>query len=226
MIDRARFFAGYRTAFGPLAQGQVDGLDLRLGFIEADPLPDVRWISYYLATVKYECADTWRPIVERGPRAYFDRYEPSTAIGKRLGNAEPGDGYRFRGRGDVQLTGRRNYALFGTLLGLDLLANPDLALEPLTAYRIASIGMGRGLFTGVGLAAFINATRCDYVGARRVVNGTDRAELIAGYARTFEAILVASHGAAPAPVPTLTLATVARRLRALADEIERQSQSG
>ncbi len=221
MIDRARFFGGYRQAFGPLTQTQVDGLETRLGFIDADPLPDIRWIAYYLATVKHECADTWRPIVERGPRSYFNRYEPSTAIGRRLGNTEPGDGFRYRGRGDVQLTGRRNYALFGTILGLDLLADPDLALDPLTAYRIACIGMAKGLFTGVGLGKFINAAQCDYVGARRVVNGTDRAQLIAGYARTFEAVLVASHGAPMPPSPTLTLATVARRLRALADEIER-----
>jgi hypothetical protein len=57
------------------------------------------------------------------------------------------------------------------------------------AYRIMSVGMIQGLFTGAKLADFVDGERCDYRNARRIVNGLDRAELIAGYARTLEAIL-------------------------------------
>lgn len=53
-----------------------------------------------------------------------------------LGNVEPGDGQRYKGRGFIQLTGRANYANYGRALGLDLIGNPDLALEPVVAAHI------------------------------------------------------------------------------------------
>ncbi len=69
---------------------------------------------------------------------------------------------------------------------------PSLALDPEVAYAVMSLGMREGLFTGVGLGAFINATACDYVNARQIINRMDRAALIAGYAQGLEAILVYS----------------------------------
>lgn len=54
-----------------------------------------------------------------------------------LGNTEPGDGRRYKGRGLIQLTGRANYARFGSLLGIDLIADPERAAEPVLSLRIA-----------------------------------------------------------------------------------------
>ncbi|MEM9099734.1 MAG: peptidoglycan-binding protein [Pseudomonadota bacterium] len=58
-----------------------------------------------------------------------------------LGNTEPGDGWRYRGRGYLQLTGRANYTRYGRMLGLDLAADPDKATEPEIAWRIAAAYM-------------------------------------------------------------------------------------
>lgn len=198
-FDRAIFFERYRLAFGRLTQSQVIGIETLLGFVEDDPLPSMKWTAYLMATTKHECADTWMPIEERGQRSYFDKYEPGTKIGSALGNTQPGDGYLFRGRGYVQLTGRRNYAVMGGLLGEDLVSNPDRAKVPLVAYRVACVGMARGLFTGKKLSDYINAATTDYVNARRVVNGTDRARDIAAYAEQFAGILGESVRATPPP---------------------------
>jgi putative chitinase len=193
-LDHTAFFNGYRAAYGALGQGQVNGLESLLAQIELDPdLADPRWAAYMLATVKHECADTYQPVVERGARSYFDKYESGTNLGKQLGNTNPGDGYLFRGRGYVQITGRANYQSMTGKLRLsgndDLVQHPDSALEPGVAYRIMSYGMRKGSFTGKKLADYITAGGTDYLQARRIINGLDRADTIKGYAVAFESIL-------------------------------------
>lgn len=193
-IDHTAFFTGYRAVYGRLTQGVVSGLELLGRNMESDPeLKNLQWAAYMLATVKHECADTWQPIVERGQRSYFDKYETGTPIGRRLGNTEPGDGWRFRGRGYVQITGRANYARMTDVLKLapdaDLTEDPEQALRPTIAYQIMSVGMRKGLFTGKKLGDYIGASGCDYRNARRIINGIDQAARIAQYADTIEGIL-------------------------------------
>lgn len=191
-FDRTAFFNGYRSLYGALRQTQVDGLQALLMGIEQDAdVTDVRWAAYMLATIKHECDDTWQPVIEKGPASYFDQYNVGTDKGMRLGNTQPGDGFRFRGRGYVQITGRANYLKLGQALNLGngLIDNPDKALEPQTAYRIMSYGMRKGAFTGRKLTDYISDAGCDYFNARRIINALDQADRIQGFAQDLEGAL-------------------------------------
>lgn len=193
-MNHVVFFNGYRDAFGRLRQEMVTGIELLGRLMETDDqIKDIRWAAYMLATVKHECADTWRPITERGRKAYFDKYETGTRIGKRLGNTQPGDGWKYRGRGYVQITGRANYERLSKALKLpaeqNLIDNPDNTLIPAVAYSIMSYGMRKGAFTGKKLADYLSGDSSDYKNARRIINGTDQWQRIQGYAEKFEEIL-------------------------------------
>lgn len=138
-------------------------------------LTDRGQIAYILATAEHE-TDRWATLVEYGERGDFSAYQGI------LGNAADGDGWRYRGRGFVQMTGRANYARFSRLLGVDLVSTPDLAARPDIAAKVAILGMMRGSFTGLALPRFLGGGKADFIGARAVVNGRDRNARIAAYA--------------------------------------------
>jgi putative chitinase len=146
-----------------------------------------------LGTTFLETAATMQPIMERASAPIFSKYDAGTPIGRRLGNTIPGDGYRYRGRGFVQLTGRANYAKAAHILNIDCENKPELVLVPTNAAEIMFVGMDQGWFTGKDLNDFIDDKDesdqqdwLEYVGARRIINGTDKAEKIANYAIQFE----------------------------------------
>ncbi|MER3633118.1 MAG: hypothetical protein C4325_13980, partial [Blastocatellia bacterium] len=122
--------------------------------------------AYVLATVQHESSFGLRMNEIWGPTAVQRGYEGR----RRLGNTQPGDGYRFRVRGYVQVTGRANYAYWTKRLGIDLVNDPDLATMPEVAAVIAVWGMRDGTFTGKRLSQFINDRQQDFYNARRVVN--------------------------------------------------------
>lgn len=184
-INRASFFARYRATFGKLKQTQVDGLNITISLIDKHPWASIEETSYYLATKLHECDATWWPIEEYGDRSYFLKYEPSTSIGRTLGNVTPGDGHTFRGRGDVMLTGRRNYKWAAALSGFPLVSYPDGMRWPELAYAVTQAGMQTGAFTGRKLTDYPG----DYYQMRRCVNGLDQAALLAEYAVEFEKII-------------------------------------
>ena len=132
-------------------------------------------IAYILATATHE-SNAGQTMEEfASGRAYEGR--------SSLGNTQSGDGPRFKGRGYVQITGRRNYTDWSRRLGMDLVGNPSLATQPSVASRILVEGMMRGTFTGRSLSDYVGNGRRDFSNARRVVNGTDRAGDIAGIAQ-------------------------------------------
>ena len=208
MIDRKLFFDGIRQSLfgGNLLQAQVDGIEAILDEWEKRQLTDVRHLAYMLATVYHEVARSMQPIREWGDERYFFRmYDidgERPGVARHLGNIRPGDGVRYCGRGFVQLTGRRNYERMTELValprfGLDLVANPDAAMRLDVATAVLFEGMldaesGFGDFTGLALDDFFDATRDDPVGARQIINGRDRAELVAGFHRRFLAAIEAA----------------------------------
>lgn len=179
-IDKLRFIFMYETSyFKPLSDSQHEGLCAVLGFIESDELiRDIRWAAYMLATAYHETAMTWKPIAEYGK-----------GKGKKYGDPDPVTGKTYYGRGYVQLTWPGNYKAMSKVCRVDLYQDPDVAMIPEIAYKIMSHGMRNGTFTGASLKSKIHDDVCDYVNARRIINGTDCAERIAEYAVKFEKIL-------------------------------------
>lgn len=150
------------------------------------------WLAYVLATTYHETAATMQPIEEYGH-----------GKGHEYGKPDPTTGQTYYGRGYVQLTWLRNYQKaqdtvfdFNQLTrgGVPFVTNADLALKPVNAAQIAINGMVHGWFTGKRLADYLTADKTDYVNARRIINGTDKAELIAGYAQQFEAAINLAEG--------------------------------
>nr|WP_120278168.1 hypothetical protein [Rhizobium sp. AG855] len=174
-MNRAAFFAEARVSLfsGGLNQSQVDGIEAITGGFERAGLTDLRWLAYMLATTFHETDRTMQPIVEYGGRKYFDKYDTGR-LAEQLGNTPEadGDGYLYRGRGFVQITGFDNYEKFG------LEKDPDKALDLPTAVNILILGMTRGMFTGRKLSDYFSGELADWVNARRIINGTDRAEEI------------------------------------------------
>jgi len=121
-------------------------------------------------TLRAEVGASMAPVTEGAPSGtnpydYFESaYGSDSSIGRRLGNTVVGDGYKYRGRGFIQLTGKSNYATFGKRVGKDLLAQPDLALNPTVAAQVFA-----AYFKDRGVAAAAN--RGDWRAVRRLVNG-------------------------------------------------------
>lgn len=129
-------------------------------------------IAYGLATVQWETNHTFRPVKE----AYWlsENWRKKNLLY-----------YPYYGRGYVQLTWDRNYELYGSILGLELLDEPDIALRHDVALFVIAHGMKMGSFTGRKLEDYIARNRTDFVNARRVVNGTNKAYEIAALAEEY-----------------------------------------
>ncbi|MDP1738224.1 MAG: hypothetical protein Q8L23_12390 [Caulobacter sp.] len=199
MINRKSFFDHVRSHLflGRLSRGRVEGLDFILDvWEESHARKDDRWLAYALGTAFHETGATMQPIREWGGDKYFlDQYDPRgkrPSVARSLGNTQPGDGVRFHGRGFVQLTGRANYQKCEDKFGVEMTAtrvDADRAMGLSLAADIMFFGMETGMFTSRKFADYFHGATQDWVNARRIINRLDRAEDIAGYAKTFYAAI-------------------------------------
>lgn len=213
-MDRSAFYTAIRPLFGgKLTQQQVDGLEVLLSAMVGLP---ITWTAYLLATAFHETAHSMQPLketesagVERSDAEVVSILDNAFRKGKLSWVKTPywrfdGTGKAWFGRGYVQLTHKVNYEKAGKLVGVDLVKSPARAMNPTVAAKVLIEGARNGIFTGKKLADYLPG---DYSGARRVINGTDRAALIAGYARRFEdALTVARWGEGDPPAPKKALA--------------------
>lgn len=201
MNRKAFFDAVRRDPFGgTLLPEPVANMTAILDEWDKRGLSDLRWLAYMLATVRGECGAPMAPVAEFGR----GKGKPYGALGKH--------GQRAYGRGYVQLTWDYNYEKADKELGLNgaLVSNYDLALRPDIAAAILFGGMIGGWFTGKRLADYFHESTADWINARRIINGTDKAATFAGWGKAFYAALLAAKQAPadselpaepPPPVP-------------------------
>lgn len=197
-MNRAVFFDAIRPLFGGLSTDQVRGLEILLAAVDGLP---VRHQAYVLATAYHETAATMQPVRETLAKTDAEaarRLERAWKAGKLSWVKTPywraDNGKYWIGRGYVQLTHKVNYERAGKRMGIDLVADPSAAMSPMLAARIIVQGMSEGWFTGVKMSDCAT-----YRDMRKVVNGMDRADMIAGYAAKFETALLEAERQAPRP---------------------------
>ena len=129
-------------------------------------ISDRNVFAYIMATIQHETAHTYRPVAEYGGPSKW--YAP------------------FYGRGYTQLTHEFNYIAYSKKLGIDLVKNMKRVMEPDISLFIIIDGMKNGVFTTLPIGKYINNQKVDFLNARRVINGTDKMNLIAGYAKEWQ----------------------------------------
>jgi len=200
MINRDIFFNSVRASLfgGKLSQAQVDGMNYLLEvwetyFEEPNPRDGNKWLAYCMATVYHETGKKMQPVEEVGK-----------GKGKKYGVATGPYNKIYYGRGHVQLTWDYNYKKAQEQLqknyniDMPLYQHPEKMLQNEPSALVLYDGMTNGWFTGLGLPRYFNSTTEDPTNARRVVNGTDKAQTIAGYYNKFKPAIVT---VAPPPLP-------------------------
>jgi len=184
-----KFYAAIRPLFGKITTPQFEGVQAKLDAFAAAGSP-IAHVAYGLGTSFHETGAKMQPVPEIG-----------RGRGKAYGKPGKHGGQVPYGRGDVQLTWDYNYEIADAELGLEgaLLADFNRALETEISARVMVRGMTEGWFAGdkVGRHKFARylpakgvATSQQFTAARRIINGIDRAEKVAGYAMAFQAALV------------------------------------
>jgi len=214
-MKKADFYAALRRrdsgVFGTsLSKAQVDAVEALIAVMIGWP---TAWVAHVLAEVYHETGGGMVPVKETVYRPSKDRNPSDATVIARLDRAwargqlpwvkKPYWRSGWFGRGQIQLTHEDNYIKGGALVGVDLVSNPDRALELQVSAEIAAEGCRVGLFTGKSLSDYDGPEGYDHYNARAIVNGDKRANgsKVASYARAFEVALQGAEWGAAPPVP-------------------------
>jgi putative chitinase len=201
-MNKGSFYTSVRSTLfgGKLSQGVVDTIEAINTALDKYCVTDYRQRAYVFGTARHESYHAkvnpeWAPVREgfsstnqgaiKAVTSLFNRKIISKNYALPLAN-----GLSYYGRGLVQITHPGNYIDLGKRLGIKLYDNPDMALDRGIAAEILVVGMKEGLFTGKKLSNYFTYTETDNVNARRIINGTDKADLIADYATEFYNALI------------------------------------
>mgnify|MGYP001551198875 CR=1 FL=1 len=192
-------FAIIRESLDRLTESQVAAFNHIVSAINADKSISYPQAAYILATIWHETAQTMLPIAEYGKgkgrpygtwlknsKGQLYCYKDGSKSSVYLHEEYP---HLYYGRGETQNTWFANYEKLSKVFNVDFLRNPDLLLTQEWSTPVTIYAMKNGLYTGRKLSDYIHQSKKDYVNARRIINGTDKANLIAGYANIFERAL-------------------------------------
>lgn len=168
-LERFNISALVEVAPNSLSSFARNSIPLILAECKNSEVTNPAQIAYVLATSQHESACGKFMVEIWGPTDAQRRYEGRSD----LGNIQPGDGFRFRGRGYAQITGRANYETWSRRLDMDLISNPDIVyMNPEIAAGILVQGMLDGSFRPRHkLDKYIKATaKQDFFNAREIIN--------------------------------------------------------
>ena len=208
----------YQKQYKALTSVNKTGVEYILKTAKADTdVTQINELAYMLATTKHETAHTFRAISEYGKGGGRPYGKEVVVLYTNAAKKTTTYKNKYYGRGYVQLTWGYNYQRVDEKLGngkypnknrtktedfnkgftvsdstKSIYLNPDKALETENAYVAMVYGMQKGIFTGKKISDYVNNVKTDYVNARRVINGTDQAAIIAQYAEDFEILMLLS----------------------------------
>ncbi|MEO6695214.1 MAG: glycoside hydrolase family 19 protein [Ignavibacteria bacterium] len=174
MVNREKLFGNF--PYKPLNKTALKTINKIIDhYDDDDGYTNLRQLAYVMATAYHESAHTWNSSIR----------EHGKGKNRKYGMPHYKTGQIYYGRGLCQLTWFFNYKSFSRILGVDFINNPDLALEPKNSVDILMIGMRDGIFTRHKLNMYFDEDTTDWIGARKIINGMDRANLIASIAIKF-----------------------------------------
>jgi hypothetical protein len=208
-FNKTTFYNYVRNApfGGRLTQAQINGMNAMLRSWQTYGDGDDRKLAYGFATAFRETGGRMVPVREtfgNSTQAVVRALDKAWAAGQLGSVSKPYWREGWFGRGRVQATHKHNIEYIAARIGLDVVNNPDLLLQEDVDARVFWPSLIEGWWTRGRhkLSMYFNATTENPEGARRIVNGTDKASLIARYYRNFLDAIKAARAAQPAPEAT------------------------